>query len=126
MSKSLADIMKEKLEAQEKIKDLKPPKPSPPRAPPKQPKQPRPQKIEEEKEEPTSFKIDWVKVAQSSDFKRAVYLALEGKTFRGKNENLDKELNKKMEFFRDPNFSGVVKELKEKFKNGLIKPSEMV
>lgn len=95
--------------------------------PPKNLKPPKPVKIEEiqEKVEPVEFKIDWIKVANSSDFKRAIYLALEGKVWRGTNENLDKELNKKVQVFRDPNFSNVIKDLQEHFKNGLIKPSQM-
>ena len=72
------------------------------------------------------IKIDWIKLAQSSDFKRAVYLALEGKSFRGSNEKLDKELNKKIEVFRDPNFYGAVKEMKKMFKNGFVKPSDII
>ena len=71
-------------------------------------------------------KIDWVKLAQSSDFKRAVYLALEGKSWRGTNKNLDKTLNKKITIFRDPNFSGAVKEMKNMFKNGFMKPSDII
>ena len=71
-------------------------------------------------------KIDWIKLSQSSDFKRLVYLALQGKSFRGSNEKLDKELNKKIEVFRDPNFSGSVKELKKMFKNGFMKPSDII
>jgi len=50
---------------------------------------------------------------------------MEGKTWRGSDANLEKELNKKIEVFRDPTFSNVVKELKEQFKKGFVKPSQM-
>ena len=118
------DKFDKKPEEQKSIgqKDLHPPK-APPMAPPKPPVAKK-----EKRESSTSiteFKIDWNKVAQSSDFKRAVYLALEGKSFRGSNEKLEQELNKKIEVFRDPNLSAVVKDLKEQFKNGFTKPSQM-
>lgn len=86
------------------------------------PKPPKPQKIQET----ISSKIDWIKLAKSSDFKRAVYLALEGKSFRGSNEKLDKELNKKITVFRDPNFNSAVKEMTNMFKNGFTRPSDIV
>ena len=99
-------------------KEVKPEHVHPPKAPPKT----TPPKKEEKE---TTFEIDWVKVANSSDFKRAVYLALEGKVWRGKDADLEKHLNQKIEIFRDPNFSGVVNELKEHFKNGFTKPSQI-
>ena len=75
--------------------------------------------------ENTSFKIDWNKVAQSSDFKRAVYLALEGKSWRGTDAKLEEHLNTKIEVFREPNAMELIKELKTHFANGLVKPSQI-
>lgn len=128
----LLERAKQKLKEQESIKeepvkeDLKPIKIEekqllhPPKAPPITPKP-----ISKASNGKPGIKIDWNKVAQSSDFKRAVYLALEGKTFRGSNEKLEKELNKKVQVFRDPNFSNLVKDLKKHFESGLLKPSQI-
>lgn len=117
MSKKLSDIFKELEEEPKEIKEIdlhKPPKTSKPV-----------KKDHQKKTGDVEFKIDWIKVANSSDFKRAVFLALEGKVWRGKDADLEKELNKKIEVFRDPDFSNLVKELKENFKNGFVKPSQM-
>lgn len=65
--------------------------------------------------------LRFYKFATSSDFKRAVYLYLEGKSWRGSNEDLEKTVNKKIEIMKElsiknPNYGDVIKEFKELLK----------
>ncbi len=57
-----------------------------------------------EKENPIDLlpveKIDFSKLAETSDFKRLVYLAITGETFRGKNITLERILNNKIKKLR--------------------------
>ena len=64
------------------------------------------QKIKQEVEKITSkdpnipIKIDFSKLAGTSDFKRLIYLAITDTTFRGSNAKLESELNRKLNDLR--------------------------
>jgi len=40
--------------------------------------------------------VDFQKLSETSDFKRLIYRGITGKTWRGTNEDLEKELSKKL------------------------------
>jgi len=129
---SLAELRKQKLKEQEEMKkepevkiipenkvisisDLKPPQP------PKQP--PKKEKL------PILHETDdfFVELAQSTEFKRFIYKMLYGKVHRTTKQhgNLDEKVKVGLQIFQNPKFSNVVKELKDNFRNGFIKPSQM-
>ena len=94
-----------------KIEDLKPPKP------------PKPDKE-------IFDNITFEEIANSSEFKRLVYLIQFGKTHRGKSEDLEKKLIKRQEEITiikeiergsKGAFKAVVKELKEKLAKQKVK-----
>lgn len=93
------------------ISDLKPPQP------PKKEKLPILQETDD----------FFVELAQSTEFKRFIYKLLYGKVHRTEKQhgNLDKKVKVGLQIFQNPKFSNVVKELKDNFKNGFIKPSQM-
>lgn len=116
----MANLLDKFLELEEpkeiKIKDSKPPTPvtkKPPKAP----------KIIDDIELDEVDKITFEEIANSSEFKRLVYLIQFGKTHRGKSTDLERKLIKRQqeitiiqEIERGSKgaFSLVVKELKEK------------
>jgi len=125
---SLAELMKQKLKEQEEIKkepevkiapgekvisisDLKPPQP------------PKKEKLSILQETDDFF----VELAQSTEFKRFIYKVLYGKVHRTEKQhgNLDEKVKVGLQIFQNPKFSNVVKELKDNFKNGLKKPSQI-
>ena len=122
---SLAELRKQKLKEQEEIKkepevkiapgekvisisDLKPPK---------------------KEKLPILQETDdfFVELAQSTEFKRFIYKVLYGKVHRTTKQhgNLDEKVKVGLQIFQNPKFSNVVKELKDNFKNGLKKPSQI-
>ena len=124
---SLAELRKQKLKEQERkkelevkitpgekvisISDLKPPQP------PKKERLPIFQETDD----------FFVELAQSTEFKRFIYKVLYGKVHRTEKQhgNLDEKVKVGLQIFQNPKFSNVVKELKDNFKNGLKKPSQI-
>jgi hypothetical protein len=117
LKKKIQNILHPELEEENKMLQVSLQRLEPPRAP----KPPEPAR----EEKAIVYNIDWKKLAESSDFKRLIYLAVEGHTWRGKDKDLEKHLDNKLTVLRDPNFSSVIKDMKAHFQNGLLKPSEM-
>jgi len=127
MNKSLADLVKEKIEKTKEPKEVKIEKLH---KPPMAPKPIDEVDIEFDEEN----KITFEEIANSSEFKRLVYLIQFGKTHRGKSRDLERQLIKRRqeitlikEYGRGTkqDFEEVVKELelklakqKEKIENG--------
>lgn len=119
---SLAELMKQKLKDQEEMKIIQEEKITPG------------EKITVSKldlKPPKEIKTDdddfFVELAQSTEFKRFIYKLLYGKVHRTTKQhgNLDEKVKVGLQIFQNPKFSNVVKELKDNFKNGFIRPSQM-
>lgn len=130
---SLTELMKQKLKEQKESKrepdikitpgekkeikpqDLKPPKP------PKTETKILPQEIQENDE-------FFIELAQTTEFKRFIYRALYGKVHRTvkKHGNLEEKVKTGLQILRNPKFSGVIKEMKTNFENGVLKPSQII
>ena len=70
----------------------------------------------------------FVELAQSTEFKRFIYKVLYGKVHRTEKQhgNLDEKVKVGLQVFQSQKFGAVVKEMKDKFKNGSFKPSEII
>lgn len=64
-------------------------------------------------------------LAKSSDHIRDVYRTLKGKSWRGKDADCKKEVEKTLKIIQDPSFAGLIKEMKENFSNGFVRPSQI-
>lgn len=75
-----------------------------------------------------SFEDTYKNIIESSETKRFIYFIYTGKTWRGTNAGLEKDLIKrkqKIDIVNSPQFTDVLKEMNLNFKNGILKPSEM-
>ena len=69
----------------------------------------------------------FIELATSTEFKRFIYKALYGKVHRTEKQhgNLDEKVQEGLKALRDPKFGNVIKEMRESFKSGLFKPSQI-
>ena len=96
-------------------------KPLPPPRPPKKLKRPLTKPKEGLLEIPKDLDKWFIDLALSSEFKRLIYRIWKGKVHRGKSEELNQELGDEISV----RFGNVMEEMKENFKNGFKKPSEI-